>query len=572
MNNFSLRQFLFGDRSGEDAGKRAEVITTLLIGFVVTGVWAFTYRNPIVIFLAALTCLSALFTIIQTVREKNGYPTLFPSLAMGSVIAVAVLEGKGFQDLIWMSSFGIFLLVNIYSASKNKFAVYAIAVFMVGAFAGVGLLEVNKILPNPLNTDMNYVLVNSSIMLGIMGVIMAVFHRHRFTIQLARNYQLKQISSRQQVEDLNHTLESQIQRRTSDLQDANLQLQTRAAKLQATSEISQELTVNPNETPADLLMRTTRLISEKLGYYHVGIFIVDSLRGSAVLRASNSAGGQQMLEKGHQLKIGGAGVVGYVSQSGRARIALDAGADAVYFNNPYLPETRSEISLPIKFTNSVIGVLDVQSTQSGAFNDEDTNILMTLANQLAALLYAKEGKALVANTPEFGRQINRPSTWKKQMGYSFRPDGSTTMNAEPEQNPALDKVIASGEPMVVFRSTKDSKPTLAVPVKFRDQIVGVIHIESAEANRNWTEDEISLVQAISERAAVALENARLFENATRRAEQEETISRVTTQIGSSTDFERIMQTTIQELGLALGASRSFIQIGASMMPDQKVSK
>ena len=80
------------------------------------------------------------------------------------------------------------------------------------------------------------------------------------------------------------------------------------------------------------------------------------------------------------------------------------------------------------------------------------------------------------------------------------------------------------------------------------------------------------MQAISDRAALALENARLFENATRRAEQEETISRVTTQIGASTDFERIMQTTIQELGIALGASRSFIQIGSLSNSDEKDSE
>ena len=69
-----------------------------------------------------------------------------------------------------------------------------------------------------------------------------------------------------------------------------------------------------------------------------------------------------------------------------------------------------------------------------------------------------------------------------------------------------------------------------------------------------------MVQSISERAALALENARLLENATRRAEQEETIAHITTQIGSSSDFNRILQTTIQELGQALGVSRTFIQL------------
>ena len=136
----------------------------------------------------------------------------------------------------------------------------------------------------------------------------------------------------------------------------------------------------------------------------------------------------------------------------------------------------------------------------------------------------------------------------------------------------MEKAVAAGETVTVSRPAKGSAPMLAVPVKLRDQVIGIIQIESDEPNRNWTEDEIQLVQSISDRAALSLENARLFEDATRRAEQEETISRVTTQIGASTDFERIMQTTIQELGLALGASRSFIQIGSTSTSDEEVSE
>jgi GAF domain-containing protein len=124
----------------------------------------------------------------------------------------------------------------------------------------------------------------------------------------------------------------------------------------------------------------------------------------------------------------------------------------------------------------------------------------------------------------------------------------------------LDQALASGETVILARPSKDNPSTLAVPVKFRGQIIGFIHIEASEANRKWTEDEVAMVQSISDRAAFALENARLYEETVRRADQEETIARVTTQIGASTDFSSILQTTIQELGRALGTSRSFIQL------------
>ena len=318
-----------------------------------------------------------------------------------------------------------------------------------------------------------------------------------------------------------------------------------------------------------MLKRTTKLISEKLGYYHVGIFLVDAVREFAVLKAANSKGGQEMLAKQHQLKVGGTGIVGYVSQSGRPRIALDTGADAVFFNNPYLPETRSEISLPVKYANNTIGVLDVQSTQPAAFNEEDTSTLMTIANQIAVILQRTEESSRLQISKR-GRRAPSPfASWEKQSGYSYRPDGSIISNVTLEASPQVKKAITSGETVTVTRSSKEGIPQLAVPVKYREQVIGIIHIEASDKNRNWTEDEIALVQSISDRAALALENARLFEDATRRAEQEETISRVTTQIGASTDFERIMQTTIQELGLALGASRSFIQIGTTSTSEEK---
>jgi len=84
---------------------------------------------------------------------------------------------------------------------------------------------------------------------------------------------------------------------------------------------------------------------------------------------------------------------------------------------------------------------------------------------------------------------------------------------------------------------------LAVPVKFRDQTIGVIHIQAADDKRRWTEDEIMMVQSISDRAALALENARLFEETVRRADQEESIARVTSQISASTDFITIIYST-----------------------------
>lgn len=376
-------------------------------------------------------------------------------------------------------------------------------------------------------------------------------------------------TTNQELQEIKTSLEKRVEERTHELIAASQQIQARAMRLQIISEVSQEVSANLDQKPRELLTLITHSISEKLGYYHVGIFLLDENREYAILRAANSQGGQKMLERRHQLKVGGAGIVGYVSQSGRPRIALDTGSDAVFFNNPNLPKTRSEMALPLKYGTTVIGVLDVQSTLSSAFKDEDANLLSTLANQIAIVInnvLTNQLSELVLPTQKSNKANDRLHQKQKQSGFSYLPDGTISI-AQTQNNATLEKALATGETSVLVRPSKGNPATLAVPVKFRDQTIGVIHIQAADDKRRWTEDEIMMVQSISDRAALALENARLFEETVRRADQEESIARVTSQISASTDFKRILQTTVQELGQALGASRSFIQLGTPQKND-----
>ena len=374
-----------------------------------------------------------------------------------------------------------------------------------------------------------------------------------------------------ELQEIKTNLEKRVEERTRELSDANQQIESRALRLQTISELSRDISAGIDKRPKELLTLIADSISEKLGFYHVGIFLLDENREYAHLRAANtsSLGGQKMLERRHQLKMGGTGIVGYVSQSGRPRIALDTGSDAVFFNNPNLPETRSEMALPLKYGANVIGVLDLQSTLSSAYSDDDANLLSTLANQIAILI----DDVLTSQRSEFSLPNQKTNTSsnriirnQKQRGYSYLPDG-TISDSQITDSTIFEKAIATGETFVLTRPSTGNPAALAVPVKFREQVIGVIHIQAADDKRRWTEDEIMVVQSISDRAALALENARLFEETVRRADQEETIAHITTQISASSDFKHIMQITVQELGQALGATRSFIQLGAPIQGD-----
>ncbi len=125
------------------------------------------------------------------------------------------------------------------------------------------------------------------------------------------------------------------------------------------------------------------MLSTRFGFYHVGIFLKDETGRYALLYAANSEGGQRMLKRGHKLEVGQVGIVGYVTESGKARIALDVGKDAVYFDNPDLPQTHSEMALPLKIADRILGALDIQSTEPQAFKQDDIEVLQIVADQLA---------------------------------------------------------------------------------------------------------------------------------------------------------------------------------------------
>jgi GAF domain-containing protein len=369
----------------------------------------------------------------------------------------------------------------------------------------------------------------------------------------------------QELKSAQANLEQRVNERTLALEAANQQVTRRAAQLQAITELSEAIAQMQNLN--EILPAATSLISQYFGFYHVGIFLIDGSHEYAILQAANSTGGQQMLQRNHRLKLG-TGVVGYSAQTGVPRIALDVGADAVYFNNPDLPETRSEVALPMKARGETIGILDVQSKQSGAFTSEDLQILTTLASQVAIAL---ENARLLTETraaltqvqevyDEFTRaEWNRTVAKVEQSGFRYNA-GRIEMLQEAIVSSEVIDAVRTGEVVTGnFNGSEEKRNTIAVPVKVRGETIGVIHIESNDPSKTWQASDVTLVAAVAERAAFAMENARLFQDARRRAAKEQAISEATVRISSAVNMENILHTTAEELERVLGGSEVLIR-------------
>jgi GAF domain-containing protein len=356
------------------------------------------------------------------------------------------------------------------------------------------------------------------------------------------NIQLRERENELKNNQIN--LEQYANERTAELVTANQRNEHRTIQLEAIAHIAR--TISSIQILEELLPHITHAISEQLGFYHTGIFLLDKNKEYAVLAATNSEGGKKMLERNHRLLVGGSGIVSFVTNTGQPRIALDVELDMAYFNNPDLPDTHSEIALPLHVGNDIFGALDVQSKETNAFSQEDISILSILADQVGiaiqnarsyqqvqeALAQAESASIQMSNQ-QWQQFLNRESV----EGYYF--DGVDTKNIKP--------------------SDKQRAHSLAVPLILRGTRIGTIKLSTADPNRTWTTDEIEMAKATAERTSIALENARLLQESQKRAAKERVIGEISAKIGSSGNLESILQTAIKELGNTLPGTDIAIQ-------------
>lgn len=372
--------------------------------------------------------------------------------------------------------------------------------------------------------------------------------------QLGRAFASMTKQLQAQFEDLEARVESRTQ-----------ELLRKTGHLEAASEVAREAAAIRDLD--QLLDRVTQLISAKFGFYHAGIFLLDETREYAVLRAASSEGGRKMIGRGYRLKVGEMGLVGYVAGRTKPRIAFDVGEDAVYFHNPDLPLTRSEMAIPLKSQERVIGVLDVQSTEASAFSQDDIEILQVLADQVAL---AVENARLITETRQAIAELNRSyaqqslSAWSERLqqrpaGFSYTRSGVAPVDG-------IGVAPAASAPLPGVR-VDEAGSHLIVPIIVHQQVLGGIQLHRDPGEPVWTDEELRVVEQAILQIGPALENARLLEEAQTRAAREQTVNVITTQVRNAAGIQAILQNTVRELGKALGVSRTFIQFGVEPNPE-----
>jgi GAF domain-containing protein len=343
-------------------------------------------------------------------------------------------------------------------------------------------------------------------------------------------------ANEKELQRLSEDLDLRVQERSLELERRSTQLEAAALVTRAAAEV-QDL--------RELLENIVQQITEKFNFYHAGIFLADVNAQFVVLEAASSEGGKKMIERGHRLEIGRQGIVGFAAYQKRPRIAQDTGEDAVFFNNPDLPETHSEIALPLIAQGRLIGILDIQSQERNAFSNEDIHTLQTMADQIALAIentrLIDESRSAI-NELQMLTSENTFQLWKERLsqqnkGYIYSSLGVLPLTDKKEASEAGNE--------------ENGEHTIKFPIALRGQQIGVLSLKRKSSEASWTEAEQEMASKIAAQVALAVENARLLEESQRRAEKESTISDITSKIRRTNDPNEMIRVAITELKHAL---------------------
>ncbi len=508
-----------------------------------------------------------LFAALFLLRRGNINASGLTIVTLGWLgLGIQAYFADGVKDVVIIAYIALGLLASIVISLRTGSVVI---ITSIGVIWMLGLLEKNSVLTPRFQDPIGFSRDLSFVFIAIAVLIYFSTDSLRNAILRANKSEEGLRVSNQNLQELNQNLENRVASRTSDLELANQRNEKRAAQFEAIAQVARATTANQNfET---LLPNLVELISKQFGFYHAGIFLIDDAKEFAELRAANSAGGKRMLERGHKLAIGQSGIVGFVSATGNPRIALDVGSDAAFFNNPNLPDTRSEMALLLRVGDEVIGVLDIQSLVSNTFQEEDIEVLSTLADQVSIAI---QNARSYETSQELLKEAQRTSgsflreswrvlqTQEESLGYQISANKLTS----------LSKLLASAQikqAMTAKETIRQSGETssLSIPIRLRDQVIGVLDIRVPDEHE-WDADEVDVAEAVAERLSLALEASLLLKSTQRQAEIERITADISTKIGATTQFDSILRTAAEELSRVLGGSDVLVQLQSAAVEEE----
>lgn len=377
-------------------------------------------------------------------------------------------------------------------------------------------------------------------------------------IEQARRNERAQAEANRELQKLQVSLEQQVADRTQALE-------RRTVQLQAAAEVGR--TVTAVLEAEQLARQVTQRVCEQFGLVYVGLFIADEANQWATLRAGYGRTGAD-LAANYRVLIDGNSAISQSIAWVKPRAAAEP---------QELTSAHSMAALPLRSRDRAMGALALYSGQPDAFDQDTVAILQSVADQVAialenARLFAQSRAALEAARRAYG-QVSRQA-WSELLraraDLSMRKSQVGTFPVAGGRTPQAQAALETGQ--AVF--SQDDQAALAVPIKVRDQVIGVIDACRPDGASGWTPEKTALLETLADQLGVALESARLYQDAQRRAAQERLIGAATARLRETLDMDTVLQVAVREIGEMLDLAEIEVRMGRETgysSPDRAVS-
>jgi len=327
-----------------------------------------------------------------------------------------------------------------------------------------------------------------------------------------------------------------------DFKERSNNLERRLIQIKVVSLINH--TISTSEYSIKSLQSLVDMIAESLNLYYAGVFLIDPARQYAVLRAGSGAAGRNMLADGHRLPIGGLSMIGWCIANQQARISLNVQNESTRYSNPNLPDTQSELALPIIGPSRILGAMTIQSTDPDAFDDIDVSILQSISDSIGIAI---ENADLLEKSRRDLQEIsllNRnlvQSAWKEELSIHGKLEYQYT-------NPIISTSKHIGNHKFQF------------PIVLRGQTIGNMTIKGLHSP---SPEDSNFIESVLSQMAISLESARLLEETQRYAAQQEKVNLLSTKLTKAPRIEDILQIAVRELGQLPSVGEVSIQLATA---------
>jgi len=548
-----FRGLITGKSQNPDIAHRQYLLNIVLVGLAGSGfifgivmltLWLLGLSPPTGAIVAL--CVQPLY-ILSYILGRRGRVTIAGFIPV--TIVFSAMAGSFFQVGVGhISTVGLAMVVVtagilIGAGAATLFTVLGVVAYLIGGWAQTyGYVPAATIPAESIIID--------AVGLGLGLLVLMTFNwisnrDMRRTLGIERS-----LTSRLQAQS--HDLEDQVTQRTASLERKAIQLETTAEIARLASEMLD---------PSELMSQAVNLIQARFGFYHASIFLLDETGLWANLVASTGEAGKALISQHHRLAAGSASIIGWVTANRLPRITMDVADDPFYFRNPLLPDTRSEMAVPLVVGTRLLGALDVHSTVPEAFQEDDVRAIEAIATELAIAI---DSTRLILETQ---RQLERfESSYLDLARQSWRRITSSTGGKDirigtPEITTLEDDAGYKTSYDAEAKRTpvlSDDGRELSVPVQMRGEVIATITARKPDEEDRWSEEDVALLSAVSNQTALALESARQYTEEHRRVAELEVVNRVSQAVSQHLRLDSLYRVVHAQINQVLGETDMYI--------------